>query len=1148
MRFNKKLLFIYLLPLVLSGCGGETNEQNQQNSHQEAVSSPVATDNYSQFLLDESQHVVSLAEHVSDPQGLPLTLERVEPLSQSCSTPIVDKRHLSFTVAESIPETCVYRYVVRNHPENPQLVKESRAESVVLLSNDLDAPLLPPLSKATEVDSEIGIDLRQEPDITLPSGYTLEEEIVVLGEGSASADIVTNTIYYQASSISGNTRLIYTLSSDDGNNVKMGYIDVAVSSKGNGMPIANNIAGPESLLPNSVITIDVIDAISDPDGDPLQLTDVYAYNANVAVTDPLDVYNTKFNFSASKPGVYNVTYYVSDHRGGFAVAIVRIVVSELPLPWSDIVITNGEHYTAPWEQRAADASKVFYQGVQNEVIDGTNYSLALFDHATAEALCLSRGMLLPTNEQLTNLYDERPDIDVTDHWPVTINYWASSQEPSSTHQAMDIRTGEFMSVDSATPLIVTCVYPGELLVELSKDNAYQTSSVDGDCNIVDAYVKHADGSVMSGQNVYVFSDEDNLRFEEQHKPTDENGKASFKVRSALSGEFEVLVNYYSQTLSTVVTFVEDMLEKITISGQQTLLVGETATLKANGTYQSGEHEDVTSQSSWHSSDVSTVSVSQEGEVVALKEGTASVFARLNEVDSDSLLITVLKTPVLTRVIAYPHSTELEPDERKQLTAIAYYDDNTTKEVTSFSDWSSSSDQIATVDAKGVVTGQSAGTVTIFVNYEEMNSYTTVEVGAGADTLEKITISGQQSFFVGDTATLKATGTYQSGDKEDITSQVSWQSSDVSTISVNQEGEIVALKEGTATVFASLNGVESNSLLITVKPEELVLVDFYAAPNSFQQEVGETMQLYGVAVYDDGTKEAVNTSTDWASTDPSIATVDANGLFTSKSPGRATIYAFYKGYQSIINASVVDNESSNIDNDWDGAIGSEDENPHLYDSMVALNAITQDTWGRSYWQIHGRGSYPSSTLNHYVHVYHDGTVFLNTCPGTQMFSPQENTCRPQEKYSSEELQQQYEQSLPSELKQMILNVNDIHLKTDLDWDGAVSSEDKNSNLHDNMAATDAITTKVWADTYFRYHKDNRTNSYPVSDEKHYALRYYSNGKVYLNTCPNQQVFDAQTRRCINPESVPPEERMLRYVRSIPPELRSRIRSLAAGERP
>ncbi|AIW15857.1 DNRLRE domain-containing protein [Vibrio tubiashii] len=640
MRFNNKRLFVYLLPLMLFGCGGETNEQNEQSSHQEAVSSPVVTDNYSQFLLDESQHVVSLAGHVSDPRGLPLTLERVEPLSQSCGMPVVDKHHLSFTVAESIPETCVYRYVVRNHPENPQLDKESSAESVVLLSNETDSSLIPPISKSVKVDSELTIALRQELGSTYPDGYTLNQDVVLLGDGVASADVSSDTILYQASSTPGDTRLIYSLSSDDGNNVKAGYVDIAVSSEGNSMPIAENIAGPESLYPNTNITIDVSGSVSDPDGDSLQLTDVYAYNANVAITDPLDVNNTKFNFLASQPGNYSVTYYVSDHRGGYAVAVVRIVVSEPPLPWNDIVLASGARYTAPWEKSSADIAGIYYQGTEPEVVNGTEYLIPLFSADAAQALCQSRGMALPSLEQMKALFQARPDVANSDHWPTSVAYWSSSKSTANQQYGFNMSSGAKILLPTSNPLIVTCVYPGELSTLVSKDNAYQTELADGDFNTVEAYAKQTDGSPISGQRIYAFSDDENLSFESQSALTDSEGKASFKVRSALSGEFDVLVNYYSQSKSALVHFIDDLVLSISLSGPEFLTLGEDEQLEATGSFESGTSKNITQEVAWHFTQQGVLSVNDKGIAHAASPGVTQVTAQQDAATSNSMEVRV----------------------------------------------------------------------------------------------------------------------------------------------------------------------------------------------------------------------------------------------------------------------------------------------------------------------------------------------------------------------------------------------------------------------------------------------------------------------------------------------------------------------------
>lgn len=640
MQFNNKRLFFYLLPLMLFGCGEEASEQNQQSSHQEAVSSPVATDNYSQFLLDESQHVVSLAEHVSDPQGLPLTLEHVEPLSQSCGMPVVDKHHLSFTVAESIPETCVYRYVVRNHPENSQLDKESSAESVVLLSNETDSSLIPPISKSIKVDSELTIALRQELGSTYPDGYTLNQDVVLLGDGVVSANVSSDTILYQASSTPGDTRFIYYLSSDDGNNVKAGYVDIAVSSEGNSTPIAENIAGPESLYPNTNITIDVSDSVSDPDGDPLQLTDVYAYNANVAITDPLDVNNTKLNFSASQPGSYSVTYYVSDHRGGYAVAVVHIVVSEPPLPWNDIVLESGARYTAPWEKSSADIAGIYYQGTEPEVINRTEYLIPLFSADAAQALCQSRGMALPSQEQMNALFQARPDVANSDHWPTSVAYWSSSKSTANQQYGFNMSSGAQTLLPTSTPLIVTCVYPGELSTLVSKDNAYQTELADGDFNIVEAYAKQADGSPISGQRIYAFSDDENLRFESQSALTDSTGKASFKVRSALSGEFDVLVNYYSQSKAALVHFIDDLVLSISLSGPELLTLGEDEQLEATGSFESGTSKNITEEVVWQFTQQGVLSVNDKGIAHAASPGVTQVTAQKSAATSNSLEVVV----------------------------------------------------------------------------------------------------------------------------------------------------------------------------------------------------------------------------------------------------------------------------------------------------------------------------------------------------------------------------------------------------------------------------------------------------------------------------------------------------------------------------
>ncbi|MCC2524068.1 Ig-like domain-containing protein [Vibrio coralliilyticus] len=708
-----------LLPaiLLLHGCGGEGGSEPENTTDVDNVISPIAVENFAQLSLqDGTHHTVSLKSSVSDPAGLPLSLESVTSLSSDCEDPQFDSQALSFKVDKSTPETCLYQYVVQNHSDTPQFDKTVASRSYVLLSETTESAVIPPLSEVAQVNDSLSISLEEKLATSFPANYGLDEQVVVLGGGSASADVSTNTIQFQAGSEVGVSRLIYSMTSVKGNNVKAGYIDIAVSERLDGMPTAENFAGPEDLLPESTITIDVAEHIQDPDGDILQLTEVYSYNAEVFVANETDPANTRFTFSAKTPGSYDVSYYVTDHNGGFAVATVRITVAELAKPWQDIVLANSQRYTAPWEKQSADVSQLYYQGIETEIINGMDYDITLFDHNTASSLCLSRGMVLPTSEQMEALFTAKPDIANSDHWPVAVRYWTSSSEAATSYQAIDMNTGVLSASSSTTPLIATCVYPGDLSAQVIKDKAYITHDGEEDFDQVQAKVVGKDGAPLINQQVYAYADSRALQFDHQGSLTDASGLATFNVSSDTKGPFKVFVNYYSQTLEQVANFIDDTLAEIVVSGQQTLYQGDSASLQAIGSYQSGYSEDVTKQSNWQSSESSTVSVDKQGDITAVKVGAATVSASLSGVHSNGLLITV--KPVLTALVVEPDSLDIKVGASKELVATAHYSDNSTKVVTTLVDWSSSDSSNAFVDSNGVVTGKAQSTGTIYASFTE----------------------------------------------------------------------------------------------------------------------------------------------------------------------------------------------------------------------------------------------------------------------------------------------------------------------------------------------------------------------------------------------------------------------------------------------
>ncbi|MGY3896878.1 hypothetical protein, partial [Aeromonas enterica] len=164
------------------------------------------------------------------------------------------------------------------------------------------------------------------------------------------------------------------------------------------------------------------------------------------------------DFVADKPGVYDVTYYVTDHNGGYAIAVVRISVKADSL-WSDIVLSDGARYTAPWEKNLADSLGVPYQDYYQETNATGTYDVALFNYNAALTLCAARGMALPSLAEMNTLHGEKPDPSSSDNWPVERPYWTSEPlDTGNNGQVYDLVSGSATLSPILTPAGVTCVY------------------------------------------------------------------------------------------------------------------------------------------------------------------------------------------------------------------------------------------------------------------------------------------------------------------------------------------------------------------------------------------------------------------------------------------------------------------------------------------------------------------------------------------------------------------------------------------------------------------------------------------------------------------------------------------------------------------
>lgn len=114
----------------------------------------------------------------------------------------------------------------------------------------------------------------------------------------------------------------------------------------------------------------------------------------------------------------------------------------------------------------------------------------------------------------------------------------------------------------------------------------------------------------------------------------------------------------------------------------------------------------------------------------------------------------------------------------------------------------------------------------------------------------------------------------------------WESSDSTSISVNQEGRITAKRPGGPWIYARLpNGIHGYLSLTVHDPANVYIIN----PDSSRMLIGQRRKLM---LQERHTPDTV-TGLGWASSNTAVATVDDNGLVTAVAPGLATVSVVHR---------------------------------------------------------------------------------------------------------------------------------------------------------------------------------------------------------------------------------------------------------------
>jgi 6-phosphogluconolactonase (cycloisomerase 2 family) len=345
------------------------------------------------------------------------------------------------------------------------------------------------------------------------------------------------------------------------------------------------------------------------------------------------------------------------------------------------------------------------------------------------------------------------------------------------------------------------------------------------------------------------------------------------------------------------------LSSITIlPSNPTVPVGSQQQLTAIGYFKNGRQVDLTTSVVWSSSDASVAVIyNVPGLVNTFKVGTTNVGAALGSV-SGSTLLTV--THVLRSLAIFPANPSVALGKSVQFTAMGTYSDSIVQNLTTFVVWSSSPANVASISnsagTQGLATGLNSGFAHILATSGSIITSTNLVVNP-AVTLSSIAVSPQFAVIApGKTIQFIATGNFSDGSSQDITSVVSWQSSNPSfagiTNSPSTQGLATGGLPGTVTITAVASYVGSNpptgvATLVVQTPQ----IDSIAiSPTNPSVLIADRLQFTATAHLTDGSSKDVTKQVIWSSADSSVAmvsnTMAASGLVTGITEGSTAISA------------------------------------------------------------------------------------------------------------------------------------------------------------------------------------------------------------------------------------------------------------------
>ena len=337
------------------------------------------------------------------------------------------------------------------------------------------------------------------------------------------------------------------------------------------------------------------------------------------------------------------------------------------------------------------------------------------------------------------------------------------------------------------------------------------------------------------------------------------------------------------------------------STSQSIAQGTTVQFTAIGTLSDNSTQNVTGSATWSSSNPSVARINVNGAsglAMGLTAGSSMITATVTNAlgtASSSATLTV-SNATLTSLSVTPTdltgSNSITLGTVQQFTATGTFSDNSTQDITGTVAWSTSPTSVASITTSGLATAKDVGTFTVTATSGAISG--SVSAAVSAATLKSIAVLPANP-VIAETTTqqFSATGTFDDGSTHNLTTDVTWSSSDKTDAPIGSASGLAKglAPETGATITATLGTVSGTT---TLEVTNATITSISVSPTGRTIAPGTELAFTATGTFSDSSTQVLTTEATWTSSSTGVATVGAGGVATAIGPGTTNIGAAFGG--------------------------------------------------------------------------------------------------------------------------------------------------------------------------------------------------------------------------------------------------------------